>query len=494
MRPTDTVKEGFKLPFKGLAWGAKLIINGRLLKKHSGAAFAKPAELKAWLNASNAGLLIDGDRLRLSETDSVQNVCVIAGIGAGKTSRYVIPNVLDRAARDCSIVVNDPKGEVLAATGHALKSNGFDIIVLDPERPERSHRFNPLLEARDDVELEQMAEVIIRAGNPHDKDPFWNNGAVRMAGVLLRSMRNAARHQKRNLLTLANLALLFKAFGQNGRALEPFMLEATVNPDNPRDPRLWQDWVGCLTGNPDGVSSFALNGVNATRAMSNPNLAWMTAKSDFKVENLRSRKTALFIVTPAQQADYYAFLVSLVTRAVLNGLMKPPSLKGLRPVYMLLDEFATMTIPGFVATANTIRAYNVSLSIVLQSIAQLNARYGADMAHAIAGGFKTLMTYPGSDLETTLHFERLIGKVRERERTSLSPDATTHYREYNLISSGEVRTLPKNKALVVSLNRNPALITTSPYFANWRFKRKANRPFELPARAVALNELDHVRL
>lgn len=494
MRPTDTVKEGFKLPFKGLAWGAKLVINGRLLKKHSGATFASRREFAAWLSRSNSGLLLDGDRLRLSETDSFQNVCVIAGIGAGKTTRYVIPNVLDRAAYDCSLVINDPKGEVLAATGQALKAAGFNIIVLDPERPERSHRFNPLLEARDDVELEQMAEVIIRAGNPHDKDPFWNNGAIRMTGVLLRALKNAARHEQRNLLTLSNLALLFKAFGQNGRAIEPFMLNACINPDNPRDPRLWQDWMGCLTGNPDGVSSFALNGVNATRAMSNPNIAWMTAKSEFSVEDLRSRKTALFIVTPAQQADYYAFLVSLITRAVMNGLMKPRSLKGLRPVYMLLDEFATMTVPGFVATANTIRAYSVSLSIVLQSIAQLNARYGPDMAHAIAGGFKTLMTYPGSDLETTQHFERLIGKVRERERTSLSPDATTHYREYSLISSGEVRTLPKNKALIVSLNRNPALITTWPYFANWRFKRRADRAFDIPPRTAALNEIEMVRL
>lgn len=494
MKPTETIKESFALPFKAIAWGAKVMINGRLLKTTSGAQFATRRELKSWLNTRNNGLLLDGQTARLSETDSFQNVCVIAGIGTGKTSSYVIPNVLDKLDQDISFVVNDPKGEVLAATGAALEKAGFDIKVLNPEDPHHSHRFNPLLECHSEVELEQMAELVIRAGNPHDKDPFWNNGAVRMAGVFLRALWNASVHEKRSLVSIANLALLFKSFGSNGRPLEPFMLNACIDPRRPSDPRLWQDWLGCLTGNSDGVASFALNGVTATRAASNSNIAWMTARSDFMVADLRRKKTALFIVTPAQQADYYAFLTSLITRAVLNGLMAGGPNPKARPVYVLLDEFATMTIPGFVATANTIRAYRVSMSIVLQSIAQLNARYGADTAHAIQGGFKTLLTYPGSDLETTLHFERLIGKVRERERKGFAPDATTNYREYNLISSGEVRTMKRNEALVVSLNRNPALVSTTPYFRNWRFKWKANKAFEIPLRPFAPSEIDMIRL
>lgn len=494
MRPTDTVKGAFALPFKGIAWGAKVLVNGRLLRKTSGAQFATRKSLKTWLSPRNRGLLLDGQRLRLSEAESFQNVCLIAGIGAGKTRSYVVPNILDKLRSNVSFVVNDPKGEVLAATGGALQKAGFQLLVLNPEDPAHSHRFNPLLEAVNEVELEQMADLLIRAGNPHDKDPFWNNGAIRMTSVFLKALKNAAAHEQRPLLTLANLALLFKSFGANGRALEPFMLNACIDPKNPSDPRLWQDWIGCLTGNPDGVSSFALNGVTALRGVSNPNVAWMTAQSDFSLRDLRRKKTAVFIVTPAHHADYYAFLISIITRAVLNALMHHLPGREDLPVYVLLDEFATMTIPGFVATANTIRSYKVSLSIVLQSIAQLNARYGADMAHAVQGGFKTLMTYPGSDLETTLHFERLIGKVRERERTSFAADAKTNYREYNLISSGEVRTLGKNQALVVSLNRNPALLSTRPFHDSWRFSWLANQPLDLPARGVNLNETSTIRI
>jgi len=494
MTPTDTVKKAFALPFKGLAMGADMLVRGRLLKRHTGAQYASKSETRGFLSAANGGLLIDGRSLRLSDTESFQNVCVIAGIGAGKTRNYIIPNVLDKADRNASMVINDPKGEVFAATAGALSAAGYKIIVLNPEDPARSHRFNPLIEAQSEIEIEQMAELIIRAGNPHDKDPFWNNGAIRMAAVFLKALAYTARATGRDVFTLANLAVLFKHFGANGRALEPFMLNACINPSNPSDPRLWDDWMGCLTGNTDGIASFALNGVTATRAMSNPNITWMTARSDFALAHMREKRTALFLITPAQHADYYSFLTSVVMRALLNGAMRHmPGPKEL-PVYFFLDEFATMTIPGFVATANTIRAYKVSLSIALQSIAQLNARYGADQAHAIAGGFKTFMTYPGSDLETTQLFERLIGKVRERERPSLSPTATTQYREFNLINQNEVRTLKAGHALVVSLNRNPVILRVHPVQDSWRFRRLMARRYAIPRRTPDLNEIERIRL
>ncbi len=65
-------------------------------------------------------------------------------------------------------------------------------------------------------------------------------------------------------------------------------------------------------------------------------------------------------------------------------------------MYVLFDEFGHATLPGFVSVANTIRGYRVSLSIILQSISQLSARYGQDYAKSIQGGFNSYLTYSGS--------------------------------------------------------------------------------------------------
>jgi type IV secretory pathway TraG/TraD family ATPase VirD4 len=125
--------------------------------------------------------------------------------------------------------------------------------------------------------------------------------------------------------------------------------------------------------------------------------------------------------------------------------------KNTLPVYILYDEFGHSTIPNFVSTINTIRGYDVSISVVLQSISQLRSRYGADYAKSVQGGFSTYITYSGSDDETTSFFEKLIGKVRERQKEKV--DSTNDsYQEYNLMNSAEVRMIGKNEALFVSGN------------------------------------------
>ena len=200
------------LPLRLAGKGLVVLAKGRLLTGRSGARFAKRREVRRFLSPSHTGLLLDGRSLRLTETESFQNIAVIARVGAGKTSRYIVPNVLDAANRNVSIAVNDPKGEVFAATSAYMASKGFRILVIDPEDMTRSSRFNPLLEARDDIEMEQIAEIIIRAGNPGDRDPFWNRGAIRFTSLFLKCLENAGRADPR-ILTLSNLNRLLQSFG-----------------------------------------------------------------------------------------------------------------------------------------------------------------------------------------------------------------------------------------------------------------------------------------
>ncbi|MEQ1713343.1 MAG: type IV secretory system conjugative DNA transfer family protein, partial [Hyphomicrobium sp.] len=143
-----------------------------------------------------------------------------------------------------------------------------------------------------------------------------------------------------------------------------------------------------------------------------------------------------------------------------------------------------------------IRAYKVSLSIVLQSIAQLSARYGRETSQAILGGFNTLLTYSGSDPETCRFFESVCGKVRERQRRDLlSANPQDSYREFNLVNADEIRTLQRRETVIVSTNRNPARIVTSAYFETRTFKKlSALGATSLKSRAVNVNDITLVRL
>ena len=467
----------FNWIYKGAKTGLVYLVKGAVLHNKTGADFAKPSEYSEYLSPNNKGLLVDGQSLKLSEKMSFQNVCVMASVGAGKTTRYIIPNVLERAKSKCSIVVHDPKGEVYESTSKHMADRGYKIILIDPENIERSSCFNPLLEARNDIELEQVADILIEAGNPSKGDPYWNNGAKRFLSVFLKCLKNASLKDER-LMNLSNLYILAQNFGEKGEGLRDWMKIYTENPNEPNDLRLWNEWKGLLVGNKEGIQSFILGVITALRAMSNENVAKLTARSDINLADMRKQKTIIYFVTPPQHIEYYSFLTSLFFRSVFNSCMRQmPSRQDLN-IYILYDEFGHSTIPNFVSTANTIRGYRVSLSIILQSISQLEARYGRAYAQSIQGGFSTYITYSGSDPETVKLFEKLTGRVRERQKKELD-DIIDTYKEYNLMNANEVRTIKKDQALLVSTNNNPVLLDSKGYYElrqYLRYTRKGAEP------------------
>lgn len=461
-------------PLRFLWMTMVFLFKGHTGRKEEGASFDSPREYSKYLNTRNKGLLLDGESLKLSEQESFQNVCCIARVGAGKTSRYIIPNVLEKASSKCSMVINDPKGEVYEATSAHLKSKGFRVIVIDPEDLESSSCFNPLLEAQNAVELDQIAEILVKCGgNSEGKDSFWENGAIRFVSVFLQCLKNTEIDNP-HYNTLANLYYLFQNFGSDGSALDDWMAKYSVDPNDPLDRRLWNEWKGVLTGNEEGVQSFVLNAITALKALSNKNLALLTSRSDFKLEEIRQTKTVIYVITPPQLMSYYAFLISLFFRSVFNACMrKMPDRKTL-PVFLLYDEFGHSTIPHFVETANTIRAYKVSLSIVLQSISQLGSKYGQRDANSILGGFATYLCYSGSDPETASFFERIIGKTRITQKPK-NQDAMENYREQNLMNANEVRTMNDDQVLIVIKNRFPVLIKAKGFFELGKYKRMTRK-------------------
>jgi len=296
---------------KGLFKGGGYLLGRHFNRKKEGASFGEEKDFSSYLNPRNDGLLLDGNKLHLSERDSMQNVCVMARIGAGKTSRYIIPNILQKARTKCSMVVNDPKGEVFENTSEHMRRSGYKVVVIDPENLERSSRFNPFTEARNEIEIEQIAEILIHSGSPRQggKDEFWLNGATRFVSLFIKCLKNAGRDNPA-YYNLHNLYYLFQNFGEDGQQLEEFMLRYVRNPDDALDNTLWNEWQGVLTGNKEGVQSFILNAITALRSLSNRNIAALTARSDIDLEDIRSEKTIIYMITPAQNTEYYGFLTS----------------------------------------------------------------------------------------------------------------------------------------------------------------------------------------
>ncbi|SET71247.1 type IV secretory system conjugative DNA transfer family protein [Thalassotalea agarivorans] len=466
--PTESLWEIFKLPFRIIGF----LFKREVLTKQEGASFAKRHEFSSYLNSGNDGVLVDGNRLRISSTDSFSNICVIAKTGRGKTAGYIAPVILDKAKDKASLVVNDPSGELFQKTSGYMKSKGFRVIHITPDNLTTSHRFNPLMEAKTNTEIDKMATLLVRAGL--DEDDFWAKGATQFVSLFLKCLKNS-QIDNPDYYNLGNLYRLFQSFGEAGEGLTEFMSNYSIYNDNIDDDSLWQEWMRLTSHHNDGLQSVLMTAGTSLRVFSNPDVVDVTASSDFSIEDLRKEKTIVYFSVNSQDLDYYAPLVSLFFQSLFNGLMRNLPSKNDLPVYVLFDEFGHATLPSFPTTITTIRKYNVSISIVLQSIKQLNARYNDDLANVIMGGFGFYITYSGSDNQTAQFFENMIGKVRETQKRNLT-DLVHEYREFNLIHAAEIRTIQDQQQLIVSSNKKPVLMQNTRYYQNPTFNRATNMP------------------
>jgi type IV secretory pathway TraG/TraD family ATPase VirD4 len=110
--------------------------------------------------------------------------------------------------------------------------------------------------------------------------------------------------------------------------------------------------------------------------LTNSNISKFLSSNSINFEDLRSKKTIVYFQIPEAKVQHYIFLLNLFYSQFFDFAMTLKDKKNEKlPIYCLLDEFGNMTIPNFSTVITTIRKYKVSLSILLQSLTQLEKNY-----------------------------------------------------------------------------------------------------------------------
>lgn len=137
------------------------------------------------------------------------------------------------------------------------------------------------------------------------------------------------------------------------------------------------------------------------------------------------------------------------------------------PVTMLLDEFANVgTIPNFETTISLARGRGVALWLGIQSLGQLEARYGKANARTIVSNCGTKVALSGLDVESAEYVSRALGEATVEGRSSsrhgtLSPTygATESEHGRRLLTPDEVRRIAGDSAIALVGNRRPLMLT-----------------------------------
>ena len=412
----------------------------------------------------HSGLLIDGNKKRLTDEASYMHCAVIAGTGKGKTTRFVIPNIL---TLEHSIVALDPSGELWASCAGYLASQGFQTKLISVSGDVAgSLRFNPLTRASTPGDLRQIAEILLSTAysDKRGENSFWNDGGKSLLFTLLRALQTV-EPQYRNL---PNLKQLVDSFGFDGSPLNAFIARHA-------DESTMAEFKAFIAQPEKIMQGMLATARVALEPFSDPEICRLMSTDTLEFKTLRKEKSALFISVPEHQIHlqvHRLFLILLYNALFDFAMVKPEPHE--QSLFFLLDEFGNAgAIPGFSSLITSLRKRRVSVSILLQSESQLIATYRRHDANTIlAGGIGSRLYYAGQDAETAA-LEKTLGRhgVTIEDESGRRRDVSR-----NLMNADEIRTMGDDQALFIHSNQRPALIRTTPYFKNRRLRKRSQIP------------------
>ncbi|MGB0438511.1 MAG: type IV secretory system conjugative DNA transfer family protein [Paracoccaceae bacterium] len=436
-------------------------VRGLLRRKGRGSA----AFLSSWhrwrlLSEHHEGFLLDGVWRALSRKASFQSVLVVGGVGKGKTTGLCIPNLFH--LRQASLVVIDTSGELFEQTSGALAAQGRGIEVLDLMDPGQGMGYNPFARCTTLLERHRACAALVQAASLNASDPFWDDGATKVLRVLSSALyaQDPAQCHPGNLRSLLAHFDVFSA-APGTSVLDRYMAETTRHA-----PALWEDYRTLVNGNPNTVLSFVSTADTALTALASPEIARLTAQTTFDFQSLRKRPTVLYVKVNEQDVGFYRFILNLFFTDLFGALREHIPQGDELDVYCLLDEFGQLKLPEFDTVIATARKYRVGAMIFLQSLAQLEDRYGRAKARTIRDALQTEVYFGGIDLDLAKELERRLG----RERIALEQQGQRVHREENLMNEDAIIKIPDNTLMVFHSNMSGFLQRFTPFY-----RRKALR-------------------
>lgn len=337
------------------------------------------------------------------------HVIIQAQTGGGKTQGFILNTTLN-FNKECSYIVTDVKGEITPRSyAKACEVYGKDkVIVLNFSRPEYSMvRLNPLMEyveayiiaskIKNDIKRREAQEKAIGLLDDYlqelfpsqsQKDRSWEDTArsyikALCVGLLEDVVLDDAELKKcgrprvlPHQVTFKAVFDIFNTFISDNRSSKindngffssrpnnslAKMLAKSVN-DNAITTR--QNYFGFVSEFLKKVTDGRINQISKANT--------------FDLNQLTHEPMALFIIYDSTSEVLREWVNSLLSRTLNNFISsygktgKPLSTH----VNMIIDEFPTLKPhDSYINALTTGRGSNISLSLVIQSISQLRARY-----------------------------------------------------------------------------------------------------------------------
>ena len=395
------------------------------------------------------------------------NILVVGGSGAGKSRGFALPNIMQCC---CSMVITDPKAELLRKTGGLLEKKGYEVRVFDLINPDTSFCYNPFEYVHDDKDVLRLISNLIQNTTPkgsQSSDPFWEKSETALLQALMLYLLHEAPPEEQNFAMIMEMLDSAQVKEEDEDYESP--LDILFDRLEMRDPdsiAVKQYHIYKQAAGKTAKSILISVGVRLA-AFNLPQIAKLTNTDELDLSNMGERKVALFCCIPDADTSLN-YLVGMIYSQLFQTLyyMADRVHGGALPVPVncIMDEFPNVSLPNeFEKILATCRSRSIYCSIIIQNMSQLKALF-KDSWESLVGNCDEFLYLGGNEKETHKYVSELLGKETIDTNTygqtkGKSGSYSTNFQQSGreLLQPDEVRMLDNQNALLFIRGERPIL-------------------------------------
>lgn len=395
------------------------------------------------------------------------NILVVGGSGAGKSRGFALPNIMQCC---CSMVITDPKAELLRKTGGLLEKKGYEVRVFDLINPDTSFCYNPFECVHDDKDVLRLISNLIQNTTPkgsQSSDPFWEKSETALLQALMLYLLHEAPPEEQNFAMIMEMLGSAQVKEEDEDYESP--LDILFDRLEMRDPdsiAVKQYHIYKQAAGKTAKSILISVGVRLA-AFNLPQIAKLTNTDELDLSSMGERKVALFCCIPDADTSLN-YLVGMIYSQLFQTLyyMADRVHGGALPVPVncIMDEFPNVSLPNeFEKILATCRSRSIYCSIIIQNMSQLKALF-KDSWESLVGNCDEFLYLGGNEKETHKYVSELLGKETIDTNTygqtkGKSGSYSTNFQQSGreLLQPDEVRMLDNQNALLFIRGERPIL-------------------------------------
>lgn len=381
------------------------------IKKAKGVVRVPYIEKEA--KAGGTPLVYDKEAAYVDNGES--HTLVIGATGSGKTAGIINPTVKMLMKARESMIISDPKGEIYEDNSGIMRELGYQIIILNFRDPQKGNCWNPYhlpykyqKEGNFDKANELLNDLSLNiVVDGQGQDPFWQNSAASYLTGLSLALFEDAPEEEINI----NSVNLMMTTGEDKYGASNYLKEY-FHAKDPASPACINalGTVDAPNETKGGVVSVLKDKVKTLAVTKN--LSEMLSKSDFEMDSIGEKPTAVFMIIQDEKTTYHSLATIFVKQCYESLINVAQQHGGKLPVRtnFLLDEFANMPKFKDITTMVTAaRSRQIRFTFIIQNFAQLKQNYGDHDAETIRGNCGNLIYLLTGELSALEEISKLCG-------------------------------------------------------------------------------------